>query len=71
MYRSADGFRNQRFVNPCLMNLGIFIDVDFVWQSIVEYLSLLRSEKEITPQMPNDTIIANKGFDKKLLFARK
>lgn len=71
MYRSAEGLRKELFVNPCLMNLGIFIDADFVWQSLVEYLSFLRSEKEITPEMPNDTIITNKGFDKKTSFRPK
>lgn len=71
MYRSGNILRNHIIVNPCLMNLGIFIDADFVWQSLVEYLSFLRSEKEIIPEVPNNQTIENKGFDVKTSFRPK
>ena len=54
--------------NPYLSKLGIYIDEDFIWQSLVEFLSNKRSEKEITPEVSNEDKILSKGFDLKTSF---
>ena len=54
--------------NPYLSKLGIYIDEDFIWQSLVEFLSNKRSEKEISPEVSNENKILSKGFDLKTLF---
>ena len=54
--------------NPYLSKLGIYIDEDFIWQSLVEFLSNKRSEKEITPEVSNKNKILSKGFDLKTSF---
>ena len=54
--------------NPYLSKLGIYIDEDFIWQSLVEFLSNKRSEKEITPKVSNESKILSKGFDLKTSF---
>ena len=54
--------------NPYLSKLGIYIDEDFIWQSLVEFLSNKRSEKEITPEVSNENKILSKGFDLKTSF---
>ena len=54
--------------NPYLSKLGIYIDEDFIWQSLVEFLSNKRSEKEITPKVSNENKILSKGFDLKTSF---
>ena len=54
--------------NPYLSKLGIYIDEDFVWQSLVEFLSNKRSEKEISPEVSNENKILSKGFDLKTSF---
>ena len=54
--------------NPNLSKLGIYIDEDFVWQSLVEFLSNKRSEKEISPEVSNENKILSKGFDLKTSF---
>lgn len=58
-------------VNPQLSTLGIYIDADFVWQTIVQYLSDLKSEKEIRSEAPDKDKIVNKGFDTKTSFRPK
>ena len=54
--------------NPYLSKLGIYLDEDFIWQSLVEFLSNKRSEKEITPEVSNENKILSKGFDLKTSF---
>ena len=54
--------------NPNLSQMGIYIDEDFIWQSLVEFLSNKRSEKEISPEVSNDNKILSKGFDLKTSF---
>ena len=54
--------------NPNLSKLGIYIDEDFIWQSLVEFLSNKRSEKEIAPEVSNENKILSKGFDLKTSF---
>ena len=41
---------------------------DFVWQSLVEFLSNKRSEKEIIPEVSDKKKILSKGFDLKSSF---
>lgn len=57
--------------NPPLQAMGVYLDPDFVWQNIVQFLSDLKTQKEITPEVSNDEKIANKGFDKKTSFRPK
>lgn len=57
--------------NPFLAHTGIYIDPDFVWQNIVQFLSDLKSQAEKSPEVPNDQKITNKGFDKKTSFRPK
>ncbi|MDO4229265.1 MAG: hypothetical protein Q4C98_05575 [Capnocytophaga sp.] len=59
------------YPNLYLSEAGIFIDPDFIWQNIVQFLSDLKSQKEIMPEVPNDEKITNKGFDKKTSFRPK
>ena len=54
--------------NPNLSQMGIYLDEDFVWQSLVEFLSNKRSEKEISPEVSNENKILSKGFDLKTSF---
>ena len=57
--------------NPQLSALGVYLDPDFVWQKIVEYLSQLKSEAETSPPVPDQDKIGNKGFDEKYSFRPK
>jgi len=54
--------------NPNLSQMGVYIDEDFIWQSLVEFLSNKRSEKEIFPEVSNENKILSKGFDLKTSF---
>ncbi|WP_339061358.1 hypothetical protein [Fusobacterium polymorphum] len=54
--------------NPNLSQMGIYFDEDFIWQSLVKFLSNKRSEKEISPEVSNDNKILSKGFDLKTSF---
>ena len=54
--------------NPNLSQIGVYIDEDFIWQSLVEFLSNKRSEKEISPEVSNENKILSKGFDLKTSF---
>ena len=54
--------------NPLLSQMGIYFDEDFIWQSLVEFLSNKRSEKEISPEVSNENKILSKGFDLKTSF---
>ena len=58
----------KRTYNPNLKELGLYFDEDFVWQSLVEFLSNKRSEKEISPEVSNKNKILSKGFDLKTSF---
>ena len=54
--------------NPNLSQIGVYIDEDFIWQSLAEFLSNKRSEKEISPEVSNENKILSKGFDLKTSF---
>ena len=58
----------KRTYNPNLKELGLYFDEDFIWQSLVEFLSNKRSEKEISPEVSNYNKILSKGFDLKTSF---
>ena len=58
----------KRTYNPNLKELGLYFDEDFIWQSLVEFLSNKRSEKEISPEVSNENKILSKGFDLKTSF---
>ena len=58
----------KRTYNPNLKELGLYFDADFIWQSLVEFLSNKRSEKEISPEVSNENKILSKGFDLKTSF---
>ena len=55
-------------LNPNLLQMGIYFDEDFIWQSLVEFLSNKRSEREISPEVSNENKILSKGFDLKTSF---
>lgn len=57
--------------NPFLAQGGIYIDPDFVWRNIVQFLSDLKSQAEKSPEVSNEQKIENKGFDKKTSFRPK
>ena len=61
--------RATHYVN--LQELGVYLDPDFVWQHIVQYLSDLKTQAEQSPELPNDLKIDSKGFDKKRSFRPK
>ena len=55
-------------LNPNLSQMGIYFDEDFIWQSLVEFLSNKKNEKEISPEVSNENKILSKGFDLKTSF---
>ena len=59
------------YINPSLQELDVYIDPDFVWQHIVQYLSDLKTQAEQSPELPNELKIDSKGFDKKRSFRPK
>ena len=61
--------RATHYVN--LQELGVYLDPDFVWQNIVQYLSDLKTQAEQSPELPNNLKIESKGFDKKRSFRPK
>ena len=61
--------RATHYVN--LQELGVYLDPDFVWQHIVQYLSDLKTQAEQSPELPNELKIDSKGFDKKRSFRPK
>lgn len=63
--------REQIYINPPLNKMGLYIDPDWVWQSLVEFLSALKTETEQSPEMANDLKIQSKGFDRKTSFRPK
>ena len=66
-YRSEN--RATHYLN--LQELGVYLDPDFVWQNIAQYLSYLKTQAEQSPKLPNDLKIESKGFDKKHSFRPK
>ena len=67
--KSSRYLYNYKFTyNPNLSKIGVYIDEDFIWQSLVEFLSNKRSEKEISPEVSNENKILSKGFDLKTSF---
>lgn len=61
----------KRTYNPNLLSMGIYIDPEFVWQSLVGFLSRKRSDREIMLEIPNDIKIEEHGFDLKTSFRPK
>ncbi len=59
------------YVNQPLNKMGLYLDADWMWQSLVEFLSEQRSEMENSPEMTNEAKIQSKGFDKKTSFRPK
>ena len=66
-YRSEN--RATHYLN--LQELGVYLDPDFVWQNIAQYLSYLKTQAEQSPELSNDLKIESKGFDKKHSFRPK
>ena len=66
-YRGSN--RATHYIN--LQELGVYLDPDFVWQHIVQYLSDLKTQAEQSLELPNDLKIDSKGFDKKRSFRPK
>ena len=58
-------------INPQLSAMGLYLDVDFVWQSLVEFLSAKKDASAPVGAIPNDIKIAGKGFDVKRSFRPK
>lgn len=61
----------KRTYSPNLSQMGIYVDPDIVWQSLVDFLSRKRSENEIIPEIPNEIKIEEHGFDVKTSFRPK
>ena len=55
-------------INPQLSAIGLYLDADFVWQSLVEFLSAKKDAQAPAGAIPNDIKIAGKGFDVKRSF---
>ena len=51
--------------------MGLYIDADFVWQNLVEFLSAKKDTSTPVGAIPNDIKIAGKGFDAKRSFRPK
>ncbi|RRD40948.1 hypothetical protein EII29_00410 [Leptotrichia sp. OH3620_COT-345] len=68
---NSKGIRKRVFINPSLDKIGVYIDADWIWQSLTEFLSMLKSEKEVSPEMSNEEKILSKGFDSKNSFRSK
>ena len=58
-------------INPQLSAMGLYLDADFVWQSLVEFLSAKKDASAPVGAIPNDIKIASKGFDIKRSFRPK
>ena len=58
-------------INPQLSAMGLYLDADFVWQSLVEFLSAKKDAQAPAGAIPNDIKIAGKGFDVKRSFRPK
>ena len=51
--------------------MGLYLDADFVWQSLVEFLSAKKDAEAPVGMTPNEIKIASKGFDAKRSFRPK
>ena len=58
-------------INPQFSAMGFYLDADFVWQSLVEFLSAKKDASAPAGTIPNDIKIASKGFDVKRSFRPK
>ena len=58
-------------INPQLSAMGLYLDADFVWQSLVEFLSAQKDAETPVGAVPNEIKIASKGFDVKRSFRPK
>ena len=58
-------------INPQLSAMGLYMDADFVWQSLVEFLSAKKDAEAPVGAVPNEIKIASKGFDAKRSFRPK
>ena len=58
-------------INPQLSVMGLYLDADFVWQSLVEFLSAQKDAQAPVGMVPNEIKIAGKGFDVKRSFRPK
>ncbi|WP_298978952.1 hypothetical protein [uncultured Campylobacter sp.] len=58
-------------INPQLNAMGFYLDADFVWQSLVEFLSAKKDASAPAGTIPNDIKITSKGFDVKRSFRPK
>lgn len=58
-------------INPQLSAMGLYLDADFVWQSLVEFLSAKKDAEAPVGMVPNEVKIASKGFDAKRSFRPK
>ena len=58
-------------INPQLGAMGLYLDADFVWQSLAEFLSAKKDASAPAGTTPNDIKIASKGFDVKRSFRPK
>ena len=58
-------------INPQLSAMGLYLDADFVWQSLVEFLSSKKDAEAPVGTVPNEIKIASKGFDAKRSFRPK
>ena len=58
-------------INPQLSAMGLYLDADFVWQSLVEFLSAQKDAEAPVGMVPNEIKIASKGFDAKRSFRPK
>ncbi|SUW78788.1 Uncharacterised protein [Campylobacter gracilis] len=55
-------------INSQLNAMGFYLDADFVWQSLAEFLSAKKDASAPAGTIPNDIKIASKGFDVKRSF---
>ena len=58
-------------INPQLSAMALYLDADFVWQSLVEFLSAQKDAQAPVGMVPNEIKIAGKGFDVKRSFRPK
>ena len=58
-------------INPQLSAMRLYLDADFVWQSLVEFLSAQKDTQAPVGMVPNEIKIAGKGFDVKRSFRPK
>ncbi len=58
-------------INPQISAMGLYLDADFVWQSLVEFLSAKKDAEAPVGMVANEIKIASKGFDAKRSFRPK